>query len=316
MARQFTDGVSTDGGGSPTANMATLQSTFRTIITANPAWSLVETINGSGNVVDVYKCAATFSGLPKDFYLLLQRAISNGNFTLHMGEDYNSSTHVLSNIAVSYGGSARAVDPSTGLLNPVNTITVNATTGNLSGGSNSLSFTLNGAATISYAIVVDSDHIVYRIGLEGRYAGAIESLVTAIPDPMPLVFMSLSGTAQSASANSGATRNPGLAAAGLANSHAITDMLFATNTLYPVSGVQPITVSDPWLGGPAAYEIGAVNPTGANVGNIRGRVKRMRKVLSLPVGTALGDTFTIGGKQWVVIGLSSTTAAALIDPGP
>lgn len=320
MARQYTAGTATDGGGSSTANMAALQDTLRTIITANAAWSLVETINGTTNVIDVYKCAAASSGLPKDFYFILQRSVSSGNYSTYLAEDYNVATHVASNLSVPWSSNVTAVDPTTGLFNPANTVTFNAATGTPAfGGRSAQTSITTAAATIAYEMIVDTDHLVFRIGASSsRYVGAVESLVTAVADPMPIVAISLSSTGTVTSANSGATRNPGLSAAGLSQTHVLNDALAAKESvvLYPNSGIKDITVSDPWVGGPASYELGAINGAAGNVGAIRGRVKKVRLVYGVPAGTAVGDTFTIAAKQWRVVGVNGTTVACIVDPGP
>lgn len=323
MARQYTAGTATDGGGSASTNMANLQATLRSIITANPAWSLVETINGSSNVVDVYKCAAASSGLPKDFYFVLVRAVSGGTYTMYLGEDYNSSTHALTNVAASWTGSNRTLDPTTGLFNPANSLTFNASTGNgTTAGATPLATSgVSGAATMPYEVVVDSDHLMIRMGTgaqAARYVGALESLVTAVADPMPIAMISLSGSSTVGSNTNGATRNPGTVAS-ISQTHGFNDVLTNSGVvdLYPTPGLKDTSVSDPWVGGVGAYEVGATNSSsGSGIGLIRGKIKKTRKIYGPPIGTAIGDTFTIAGRQWRVVGVSGSSSACIVDPGP
>lgn len=322
MARQYTAGTATDGGGSPTTNMTNLQATLRTIITANAAWSLVETINGSSNVVDVFKCAAASSGLPKDFYFVLSRAVVGGNYTMYLGEDYNSGTHVLTNVAAIWSASNRTLDTATGLFNPANSLTFSASTGSATAsGASAATSSVGALATMPYEVIVDSDHLVIRLGTgtqSARYVGALESLVTAVADPMPIAMISLSGTAAISGNSSGATRNPGTIAS-IAQTHGLNDVLLAQNNvdLYPGVGLKDTTIVDPWIGGVGAYEVGATNSSSpSGIGVIRGKIKKTRKVYNPPAGTAVGDTFTIAGRQWRVVGVSGSSSACLVDPGP
>lgn len=279
----------------------------------------MENINGSTNVIDVFKCAAAASGLPKDFYVVVARAVSTGTITIYLGEDYNSGTHVLTNVAAIWASGARTLDPATGLFNPANSLTFNASTGAITtSGATAASSPVSAAATVAYEIIVDSDHFVFRTAGTSRYVGAIESLVTAVADPMPVGIVSLSGSSSVGSSSNGSTRNPGTVAS-IGQTHGFNDVLLTQNQvdLYPGIGIKDTTITDPWVGGVGAYEVGAVNASSTSgVGVIRGKLKKVRKIYGVPAGTTVGDTFTIAGRQWRVVGVNGTSSASIVDPGP
>jgi len=171
---------------------------------------------------------------------------------------------------------------------------------------------------MAYEVVVDSDHLVLRTASSSRYVGAVESLVTAVADPMPVGIISLSGNSSVSASSSGMTRNPGTVAS-IGQTHGVADVLVSQNIvdLYPGVGLKDVTISDPWVGGVGAYEVAATNSVNASgVGAIRGKIKKTRKVYNVAAGTAPGDTFTIGSRQWRVVGVNGTSSACMVDPGP
>jgi len=69
---------------------------IRDDVTAHAAWDLVEEFTPSGGTCRwyVFKCLATESGLPSDFYWIISRTLGSGELRAFHCEQYDSSAHI------------------------------------------------------------------------------------------------------------------------------------------------------------------------------------------------------------------------------
>lgn len=320
MARNFSSGTLVDGGGSAPTNMAAVQSAIRDAIVANAAWSLVEEadFNTATHHCVVLKCAAASSGLPKDFYVVLDRTIATGNLTVVMGEDYNAGTHVLTNCAMqSTSGTSRAIDVTTGLTTAnVPTYTLGTSTAS----NTPVNHPITPAASLFWAVICDVDGVNIVGGSVATYCGAFTSL-SSVADNMPVCQMKLQGAntvganaAQSGSTRSLASSTPVTAYAGTFDDPLVNGSQFTpgyTNTFSVVDRLQG------GLG--PAYEIALkhanVATQAAQQGILRGKMKKSAFIWTPPAGTAVGDTFTIAGHAWLVCAVNGTSSVLVVDTG-
>lgn len=320
MARTFSSGTATDGGGSVSTNSATLQGLIRDALVANAAWTLVEEFTGSGGTMrnTVFKCASGASGLPKDFYLIIQRTIAGGAWSMFMAEDYDPATHIATNIPPAWISGNRTFDAN-GLPNPATTANIAAT--------QVLTNTpaIYGPAILAsqfWAVIADTDHCVIVIGGTAYYIGAVTAFATgSATDPMPVGFLRLSSstTAPNSSFLSSFTRHPGAAGTTTSGQNAtLTDpghqnsVILVGQTLAFTSGPDKLHDNKNW-----AYEVIMVysSSAAATYGYIRGKLKKTGQVGGAPAGSAVGDTFTMDGNKWLVCGVPGTGSVVVCDTG-
>ena len=70
---------------------------IRDDITANPAWELVEEFTAAAGTCRwyVFRCLATESGLPRDFYWVIARILGTGELRMFACEEYDSATNTV-----------------------------------------------------------------------------------------------------------------------------------------------------------------------------------------------------------------------------
>src|SRR4051812_21139736 len=109
MSTVYTSGTKTDPGAVVLTNMAALQTTLRDFIVAQTGYTLVEEFDLSSNHWTIFKCAASRSGLPKDFHFAIVRG-GSGAFTFLLFEDYTVSGRVIAKYAPAATASSVALD--------------------------------------------------------------------------------------------------------------------------------------------------------------------------------------------------------------
>lgn len=302
MAIQFTSGtINQPDAGS--VGLSTIEQ-MRDDIVAHVAWDLVEEYNpGSISRWYVFKCLASQSGLPADFFVCIQRTLGDGSLRGFICEGYNSTTHVASfyapyayNSQFSYNSSGQAPQ----------TYTLIATTmGSLSTHPYHHGWAPSGTST-KWWLTVDNDGFTVAFnGASNGYMnfGAYIPLST-LPNAMPICSMG--------STTLGAvTRNPAIAS--LANVYAAA-LQFNPNPSggfeAPYLGVpSDLRYNDALQGGQrpvAELAMTTYKPmTGAGDmqtwGHLLGKQKRVRagnQNSPFPTGFAFGDAFVIQGRLW------------------
>lgn len=185
---------------------------FAAQLATHPAWELVEgpvafVFNGTTTYLHyVWRNKSAVSGLPNDFYVIFRISVATGGgaygqargVDLALAEQYDSSTHIASKCALYPAGnfsqtlSADATNPTTWTL----TTAIPATNPNAIAMLGPMTNTDDTWQRV--LIVVTNDAILamwqghYTAGGVDRpgqlYVGAIETLLSADDDPMPLIL--------------------------------------------------------------------------------------------------------------------------------
>src|SRR3954447_11182276 len=74
---------------------------IRDDVVAHVAWDLVEEFTPAASAVRwyVFKCLASQSGLPSDYYVVIGRTLATGELRMFMCETYNAASHIATNYA-------------------------------------------------------------------------------------------------------------------------------------------------------------------------------------------------------------------------
>lgn len=322
MARNFVSGTSVDVGSSSIVNAETIHGLMKTAILANAAWSLVEEFTSGTADHKVFKCATASSGLSADFYMTVTRISSN--LTIGVGEQYNTTTKVLSDCVMGDTAS-RALTPATGLPTTASTITLATSSVTLANGSKTRF--LNCLVSSYYEFAIDSDHCVFVVSSSSCYVGAFTSLVSSdILDPMPICLSDLSSVGTATSQVSGVSRYIGGASSPAPGFGWFTDGGLSSDSRIGVAGSYTsgannglqFTYTDKLQGGKAhVYEVAVLHYSvnAASFGYLRGKLKKILRATTLPSGMAVGDTSVINGTTWQVCSINGTAACNFVDTG-
>lgn len=279
---------------------------LRDDLVAHAAWELVEEFTPASGAVRwyVFRCLATASGLPANFYVVVGRTLSTGELRFAICEDYNATGHVMSffpsngsSSTINYDSSGR--NPATYALS---TVVFPTSMPN----PRHLDWTPSGTST-KYWITADDDG--FSVAFNGAsngfvHCGAYSPLTEALID-FPLQIMG------SSDSTGGVTRNPSVAST--------TAAAYAMVIEGGGSGVGSAGQYGPALGfrGDLRYndKLQAnqrpVAEQGMNMyawttdapqqnGWALGKQKRMRLGGGqAPAGFAFGDAYALGGSLWV-----------------
>lgn len=293
----------------------TVMAAIKTAFDAAPpsGWSFVEAWTESSVTWNVYRCAASSSGLPNDFHVILLDT-SAGSNTLYvwMCEGYDTSTHRARRPAngntgtwTPPAGADGAVGDDTNLYRPGTTAyTRTAGTTGISSVVTASSYTVSSVTTWAAFFYADGVTFSFKATTGGGtvYAGEFQTLVKTpgTNDVMPIgVFPSLYF-------NSNAFCTRSAMNAGISQVHSIYltywhgSPTWWTNASNPTDSTtfdKYAATSGAW-GQPLAIHRGAT--TGASTGGmLRGKLPY---VLLTAAGTiAWGDTMTIGSATYQAI---------------
>lgn len=276
---------------------------IRDDLIAHAAWELVEEFLPSGGASRwyVFRCLASESGLPSDFYIIMGRTLSTGALAFLIAEAYDSTSKIASYFPV-YGTTETHAFDAVGHASTTFTLGATALAFNNPGPVYS-TWTPSGTSSKWWLIVAEDGFTVAFNGAVNGFvhAGAFTPM-TPLSWPMPLQMVS------SDSSSGGITRNPAVAgvstyrgalkiqgggnASPTGNLHLgfLGDLRYndkLQNNNRPVAE-QGIFIADP-LGGGAQ----------PNIGWAAGKQKRMRIGSQPPSGFAFGDAYSMQGRLWV-----------------
>lgn len=284
---------------------------IRDDVVAHVAWELVEEFTAASGTVRwyVFKCLATESGLPADYYVVMGRTLSTGELKFTFGESYNSTTHTLQYYPAVLFSSSPAFDaqgrsPSTFVLG-ANPFTFANTTPNYS------SWLPSGTSVNWWLVVAEDGFTVACNGASNAFIhigtyeplGAQEDAIA-----MPLQIIGSSGS------TGAIARNPALASSsasvtGITSGFVISGgggSAASTGNGSPALGFEGSLVKNDKLQNNLRLmaEVGIVigNASGNEdvIGFALGKQKRMRiSTRNPPTGTAFGDTWAMEGTLWV-----------------
>jgi len=270
---------------------------IRDDVVAHAAWELVEEFTPAASVMRwyVFRCLATESGLPADFFAVMGRRLSDGTLYFTICESYNAVGHLMSFYPVF---SANGVTYDSEGRSPA-TYTLGATAFPASGSVNPkyLWWTPAGTSTKWWLTVAEDGFTVAFNGAANAYVhlGAYIPLA-ALPIVMPIQIIG------SSVGDGGITRNP--AVAGWPSSLTNSALLIGQG---PGLGFQgDLRYNDKLQSNqrPIA-EMGMFIASGvggdqAQLGWALGKHKRMRVAASAtPIGFAFGDAYALNGRLWV-----------------
>lgn len=306
-------------------------------LAAHAAWVLVETVDYVPATYThrtwVWKCKAASSGLPSDFFVTFTARMITATgvwdvtgapyLQMSMGEAYDSGTHTLSKpapvpvlgTAVTIG--ADLTHPATWVTTAVKPATIAYV------GCGVYSSTTS--ARLLIGVTSDGVYISCNNGAFSQaYAGAMETLMSATDDPMPVVLTSNMGSSFNLNsyADGASTRHPMLtpsasttyafgmrhfsyyylgAGARAMGSQPLLDSTLVGNSSGGTLGDPTNTAWHQFLGGPVASKCcissGSPGGTGATRGGLRGFYKHF--VVAYLATHSFGDTFVIDGKVYV-----------------
>lgn len=306
-------------------------------LTAHPQWDFVEAVDYVSTTFTtrshVWRNNAATSGLSKDFHVAfrftfttsgpVQQTVyssyssgNSGGFQIHLFEDYNGTTKVISRMApasssATFTLAADRTHPLTWALNTI--LPISPTPGFVGFGPLLTAFP-------SYRMFVGvTNHGIYLASGSGlqAYVGGFDTLLSVTNDPLPLIVASNSNqtNAQGACAAS-TTRHPLLTPGPMTD--AFGHNFFATHDSYvgPTFGAGLATPSagtlgDPaitgwgfFLGGPSCSRL-CISTGGALTGSVRGGLRGYLKNMlgtSNAAAHSAGDTFLIDGKAYLGLG--------------
>lgn len=279
---------------------------IRDDVAAHIAWDLVEEFTAASGTCRwyVFKCLATPSGLPSDYYVVISRTLSNGELRLFFCEDYNSSSHLASFWAPG-SPSAQTWDAS-GRNTQTFTLGTNPSVGS-AGQPYYIGWTPGGTSTKWWITTAEDGFTVAFNGpSNGFFHVGVYTPLTALTIGMPI---QMTGFTLSGSGYGVIARNPGVSninCAGYAFYVATAGSSSASNG--PLLGFanHDLRYNDKLQGGsrPVA-ECGMAIFVGSSgeqaiYGYALGKQKRMRATLGpLPPGLAFGDAYVLQGRLWV-----------------
>lgn len=304
MAILFTTGTKTS------ADAATLgddmASQIRDDLVLHDAWELVEEFTPGGATVRwyVFKCLASESDLPDDFYVVMGRTLSTGKLMFAICEEYNDTTNVMSKVAIEEGNvtyDGDGCDPQTF------TLSTSPFAGFGSAQPRTEPWT-PGASTIKWWISVSEDG--FAIAFNGTPTDFVQvgAYIPLTPLTIDLPIMIIGSHA---SGTGGITRNPAVAgvdasAGGYDNALSINGGGGGSIGFGPALGFMGTwSYGDALLGDERAMaEQGIVMQTSGDEversGYVLGKQKRMLvNSGSMPGSLAWGDSFEMNGTLWV-----------------
>lgn len=301
MAITFTTG--TINAASAAAVGQAMAEKIRDDVVAHAAWDLVEEYAPGSMVWYVFKCLATSSGLPADFYVIMQRTISDGSLRLFVAEDYNSGTHTVSHygeiktsettIFDSLGRAPATYVLSTSQLNNIPTSNPRCSLWGPSG------------TSTKWWLAVDNDgfSVAFNGASNGYFHCGAYTPLSVTPSAMPIQWIdgNLPG---------GITRNPACASIttkGGALSIQGGNQAASVNSSPPLGFLGRMDQNDHLQSDLRVMaECGIVivqnsTPDSATYGYVIGKQKRMRIGLqnSAPAGMAFGDAYAMSSRLWV-----------------
>ena len=278
---------------------------MRDDIVAHAAWDLVEEFTATSGVIRwyVFKCLASQSGLPNDFYVVVGRILGNGELRVYICEGYNSSTHTMSFYPDVRTGTFQNFD-STGRLSLTYVLGAAVPVSPCPAWS---AWAPSGTSTKWWLIVSeDSFTVAFNGASNGFLQAGVYIWLGYLPNPMPIVQMgSLDGNG-----GAGITRNPAVAnTTGTCRGAALllTTSSGNGNVGVPLGFQGRLDLPDRAQGdmrpvaevGMQLYLAGGANDVSLT-GSYIGKHKRMRVgTTPVPAGIAFGDAYAIDGRLWV-----------------
>lgn len=283
---------------------------IRDDVVAHTAWDLVEEFTPASGAVQwtVFKCLATESGLPADYYVIMGRTLATGELRFAISESYNSSTDTLQYFAPIGSSGTPAYDAQG---RNVSTFVLGTTVfSNLNNTPKYANWIPSGTSVNWWLIVTEDGFTVACNGPSNAFVhiGPYEPLgAVAGAVAMPIQMISSSGAG-------GITRNPALASSnpnpsGFFNGLSISGGE-STNWNAGPNGVA-LGFQGNWQQNDKLQnnqrvmcEIGIVIGSGSTgyeaiTGYALGKQKRMRASSNNIPATAFGDTWAIEGTLWV-----------------
>ena len=274
---------------------------IRDDVVAHAAWELVEEFTPASSVVrwTVLKCLMGVSGLPKDFYFVIGRTLSNGELRFMLGEDYNSGSHTLTK----YGHTSTGTFDVDGCSAAAFTLGTAQSTGS-SAQPKYISWTPSGTSTKWWIIVADDTiSVAFNGAANGFVHAGVYVPLTQLAILVPLQIIGYSD------AQGAITRNP-----------AVATLITPSGSPMHINGcggTSPFSNGVP-LGfqGDLRYndklqnnqrpvaELGMhlYDPGMSSVaitGWVLGKQKRIRAGQNAPAGFAFGDAYVLNGTLWV-----------------
>lgn len=275
---------------------------IRDDVVAHVAWDLVEEFTPAASVVRwyVFKCLASQSGLPNDYYVVIGRTLSTGELRMFICETYNAASHIATNFC--------PLSPSTAVLFDATgryTTDFTLSTAQPSAGSAPAycSWVPSGTSTKWWLTVSEEGFTVAFNGASnGFFHVGTYTVLSQLPILMPITFFGSNSTGY-------ITRNP--AAANLNTAGAALGYLGGTSagtpgTQYLLGVSGDLRYNDKLQSNQRSVaEISMQiqpNSTGdqAIYGFALGKQKRMRASAGgIPAGMAFGDAYVLLGRLWV-----------------
>jgi len=278
---------------------------LRDDVVAHPAWDLVEEFTAASGLVRwyVFKCLAAQSGLPADYFVVIERTLGSGELRTFICEGYTPATHTASFYADIRSTTFSTFDaqgrlPYTYVL---------GTTVLTSPCPSYTTWTPSGTST-KWWLTVDNDGFTVAFnGASNGFAhvGAYIPLFS-IPNPMPICFIGQDGGTGFA----GITRNPAVAGTtGTVRNSALilTPDSGGGSVGVPLGRVGRLDLGDKAQGdqrpvaevGMLLYLAGGAAEVSIQ-GQFIGKHKRIRVgATSVPAGIAFGDAYALQGRLWV-----------------
>lgn len=290
---------------------------IRDKLVAHAAWELVEEVTPATATVRwyVFRCLATESGLPNNFYVIIGRTLATGELRMAICETYTAGTRVMQHFAPNGStSSTRAYDANGRYAGTYTLGTVPFSTSNNEPAYKSW---VPGGTSTKYWIIVDVDRVMVAFNGASNgffFAGAFEPLVE-LAWPMPLMVWGMLG----ASSGSGIlTSNPALASAAAGFQGGLfveagggsTVQVGVTNSQAPALGpAGDLRYNDKLQNNQRAVaEVGIiVSPVAGQADHMTstgwfcGKQKGMRVGMGgvTPAGFAFGDAYALNGTLWV-----------------
>jgi len=275
---------------------------IRDDIVAHAAWDLIEEFTAPAGTVRwyVFKCLATESGLPNDFYAILQRTLSSGILRMFICEGYNSATHAVSFFAP-WASSASEPFDSEGRSTKTYVLGTTDITTSTTNPKHS-AWVPNSVSTKWWIIVADDGlTIAFNGTANGFWNFGAYIPLSSIPNSMPLQMT------DGADPVGAVTRNPAVAGVSV-SSYAL--VVYggggsSVNGTY-LGFVGRLDTNDKMQENQRVVAELGVQTSDANgftnraiFGWMLGKQKRLRVGLNPPAAFAFGDAYVLQGRLWV-----------------
>jgi len=285
---------------------------LRDDLIVHAAWDLVEEFTPASGLVRwyVFKCLASQSGLPSDYFVVIGRTLGDGSLRFFICESYTLATHTVAKFCSASATTGAIVYDSLGRIPDATTYILSTTVpnGSAQGTPYFNSWAPSGSSTKYWIIVADDGFAVAFSGASNGFfhCGTYTPIMT-LPIAMPVHCY---GSAAPSSAQGHMLRNP--AVAGISHfGCALMNMLSLTSVNGPVLGFEgDLKLNDALQGGQrlvaeqgiTLYQaFGASDSRGyPTMGWAVGKVKRMRVNTTVPpVGFSFGDGYVLQSRLWV-----------------